>query len=239
MLSQKFRPAILLIVCDTNISWLLQKNFLETEFTFNITYNPDTGVQKALSNRYDIILIDFQNAAEICFEVLNRIRAVNKELPVIILGQKDGTESEINTYKYGGNLFHSKPPSFALLEAEVKQLLFYKANNLLVSMGDIEIDLTSRIIRRKEEEINLTKSEFNFLLLLIKNPRRVITREKIISDILNYNKDVEYAAVDTMVSRIRKKLSQHGDQEVIDTVVKIGYRLNPMYVKSCKIKQHS
>jgi len=57
-------------------------------------------------------------------------------------------------------------------------------------MGDIEIDLTSRVIKRKQKEINLTKSEFNLLLLLIKNREMVISREKIISNVLNYKKEV-------------------------------------------------
>lgn len=105
-------------------------------------------------------------------------------------------------------------------------------------MGDIEIDLTSRVIKRKQKEINLTKSEFNLLLLLIKNREMVISREKIITNILNNNKDIGYAAVDTMISRVRKKLSQYGSESVIDTVVKVGYRLNPIYIKNCKIKHY-
>jgi len=238
MLSPKFRPSILLIICDANIGWLFQKNLIDTEFNLNITYNPEAGIQKALSNKYDIVLIDLQDTSEKCLDTLIRIRDINRNIPIIILGDKEDTESEINTYKLEGNLFHSKPPNFPLLEAEIRQLLFYKFKNILVHMGDIEIDLTSRIIKRKQKEIKLTKSEFNLLLLLIKNREKAISREKIISDILNYNKDIEYAAVDTMISRVRKKLSQYGSENVIDTVVKIGYRLNSSYIKDCKIKHY-
>lgn len=238
MLSQKFRPSILLIICDANIAWLFQKNFLCTEFHINIAYNSETGIRKALSNKYDIVLIDLQEKSEECLNTLIRIRHINKNIPVIVLGDKDDTENEINTYKLGGDLFHSKPISFPLIEAEIRQLLFYRLKNVLVQMGDIEIDLTGRIIKRKQKEIKLTKSEFNLLLLLIKNRERAISREKIISDVLNYNKDIEYAAVDTMISRVRRKLSQYGDESVIDTVVKVGYRLNPSYIKNCKIKHY-
>ena len=238
MLSQKFRPSILLIICDANIGWLFQKNLLSTEFQISLAYNAETGIKKALSNKHDIVLIDLQDTSEACFNTLVCIRNVNRDIPIIILGEKEDTESQINTYKLGGNLFHSKPLSFPLMEAEIRQLLFYRLKNVLIQMGDIEMDLTSRIIKRKEKEIKFTKSEFNLLLLLIKNRYMAISREKIISDVLNYNKDIEYAAVDTMISRVRKKLSPYGDESVIDTVVKVGYRLNPAYIKNCKIKHY-
>jgi len=238
MLSQKFRPSILLIICDANIGWLFQKNLLSTEFQISLAYNAETGIKKALSNKHDIVLIDLQDTSEACFNTLVCIRNVNRDIPIIILGEKEDTESQINTYKLGGNLFHSKPLSFPLMEAEIRQLLFYRLKNVLIQMGDIEMDLTSRIIKRKEKEIKFTKSEFNLLLLLIKNRYMAISREKIISDVLNYNKDIEYAAVDTMISRVRKKFSPYGDESVIDTVVKVGYRLNPAYIKNCKIKHY-
>jgi len=238
MLSPKFRPSILLIICDANIGCLFQKNFLDTEFYISIAYNSETGIKKALSNKYDIVLIDLQEKAKECFKTLIRIRDVNRNIPIIVIGNKEDHESQINTYKLGGNLFHSKPISFPLIEAEIRQLLFYKFKKILIQMGDIEIDLTSRVIKRKQKEINLTKSEFNLLLLLIKNREMVISREKIITNILNNNKDIGYAAVDTMISRVRKKLSQYGSESVIDTVVKVGYRLNPIYIKNCKIKHY-
>ncbi|HNR53406.1 MAG TPA: response regulator transcription factor [Candidatus Dojkabacteria bacterium] len=238
MLSQKFRPSILLIICDANIGCLFQKNLLNTEFYVSIAYNAETGIKKALSNKYDIVLIDLQEQPKECFNILICIRNVNRSIPIIILGEKEDIENQINTYKLGGDLFHSKPISFPLIEAEIRQLLFYRLKNVLVQMGDIEMDLTSRIIKRKGREIRFTRSEFNLLLLLIKNRNMAISREKIISDVLNYNKDIEYAAVDTMVSRVRKKLSQYGDESVIDTVVKVGYRLNPVYIKNCKIKHY-
>lgn len=238
MLSQKFRPSILLIICDANIGCLFQKNLLNTEFSVSIAYNAETGVKKALSNKYDLVLIDLQDTSEPCFKTLIRIRDVNRNIPIIVIGDKEDNESQINTYKLGGNLFHSKPISFPLIEAEIRQLLFYRLKNVLVQMGDIEMDLTSRVIKRKEKEINLTKSEFDLLLLLIKSREMAISREKIISDVLNYNKDIEYAAVDTMISRVRKKLAQYGSENVIDTVVKVGYRLNSVYIKNCKIKHY-
>ena len=238
MLIPKFRPSILLIICDANIGCLFQKNFLNTEFYISIAYNSETGINKALSNKYDIVLIDLQEHSEECFKTLIRIRDVNRNIPVIVIGNREDNESQINTYKLGGNLFHSKPISFPLIEAEIRQLLFYKFKKILIQMGDIEIDLTSRVIKRKQKEINLTKSEFNLLLLLIKNREMVISREKIISNILNNNKDIGYAAVDTMISRVRKKLSQYGSESVIDTVVKVGYRLNSAYIKNCKIKHY-
>ncbi len=238
MLSQKFRPSILLIIYDANIAWLFQKNFLETEFILNIAYNPETGIRKALSNKYDIVLIYPQDASETCFNTLTRIRDINRNIPIIIFGDREKTEIEINAYKLGGNLFHHKPLNFPLMEAEIRQLLFDKSRKIFVRMRDIEVDLTSRTIRRKQKEIKLTKTEFNLLLLLIKHREKAISREKIITDILNYNKDIEYAAVDTMISRVRKKLAKYGNERVIDTVVKIGYRLNTSYIKNCVIKHY-
>jgi len=239
MLTPKFKYSILFLVCDANLGLLMQKNFLNTEFLIDVTYNPDIGIEKALSNKYDLLIMDSKKSPKQCFEILGRIRAINQSIPIIILGKKDNGENEIKTYRSGGNLFHYKPPNFPLLEAEIRHLLLDVSKNAILTMNDIQIDLTSRIIKRSGCEVKLTKSEFNFLVLLVKNSGKVITREKIISDILNYNKDVEYAAVDTMVSRIRKKLSQHGEEEVIQTVVKIGYRLNPVYTKSCKIRHYS
>ncbi len=238
MLTKKFKYSILFLVCDANLGLLMQKNFLDTEFLVDVTYNPEIGIEKALSNKYDLLIMDSQKSPKKCFEILERIRVINQSIPVIILGKKDNGENEIKTYRSGGNLFHYKPPNFPLLEAEIRHLLLDISKNALVTMHDIQIDLTSRIIKRSECEIKLTKNEFNLLVLLIKNSGKVISREKIISDILNYNKDVEYAAVDTMISRVRKKLSQHGEEKVIETVVKIGYRLNPLYTKSCKVRHY-
>lgn len=238
MLNQRHKYSILFLVCDANLGLLMQKNFLETEIQIDVTYDPEIGIQKALSNKYDLLIMDSQRYPIKCFETLEKIRIVNQRIPVIILGKKDNSESAIKTYKNGGNLFHYKPPNFQLLEAEIRYLLLDIPKNAVLKMHDIQIDLTNRIIKRSKCEIKLTKNEFNLIALLIKNPGRVITREKIISAVLDCNKDVEYAAVDTMISRVRKKLSEHGTEKVIETVVKIGYRLNPIYTESYKVRHY-
>lgn len=226
---------ILLIEDNPNLSQLI-KNFLEKkEKTIVQAYEGNSGLEKAYSNKYNLILLDLGIPNIKGLSLLNKLRDSGNVTPCIIITGHDNPFEEIQCFKLGANLYHKKPLNLELLNVQIDRLLNHKKTLKILYMLDISINLKLRQVQRNNNLIPLTFTEYNFLLMLIESNGEITSRAKIISNILDYNKDIEYTSVDTMVSRIRAKLKKEGNKQVIETVIKQGYRINLSYLQNIKI----
>ena len=187
------------------------------------------ALKESLTNKYQVIIIEMgEKRRENIFEGISFFRKTGLSTPMILVYKHLTPEEEIEAYKYGIDIFHKKPIKPKLLEAQVEKVLNdkYIVNDIKIS--NLHVKPKERKLFLDTEEICLTITEYNFLLLLIKNNGIVLSRDQIIRNVMNYNRDVSSCAVDTMVSRIRKKLGNQG-KSVIETVPGCGYRLGSEY----------
>lgn len=221
---------ILLIDDDLNLTIVL-KRFLELKnFNVQVRYDGTSGLQSAKTNRYDLIIIDITLPHINGFSLLEKLRLYGIDTPTIMTSDKYSLDFEIESYKLGTNLFHKKPIEFRLLEVQVKSLI---QNNYkeIFQVGDIKLDLDSRTIYKQNKSIHLTKLEFALFMLFLKSNGKLYSRDEILTKVFYSNKECSYSAVDTLISRLRKKLGDLEGENFIETVFKSGYRMNKFYLQ--------
>lgn len=200
---------------------------------FSVT-NFEDGFKNIQTNEYLILIIDcdFQRNEDRYF--LSEIKHHNASIPILIIGEKKES-LEILSYSLGANIYHNKPIRFKLLCAQIEQLLSFFKQKVTLELDDIQIDVSTRTFRVGKDKVNLTYNEFCLILFLVRAEGGVVNRETIVTHIFNCNKNISYAAVDTMISRIRKKLSLDITKPFIQTVYNCGYRINPNYFDNLKV----
>jgi two-component system phosphate regulon response regulator PhoB len=175
----------------------------------------------------DLILLDLMLPGLKGMQFLKIIRELKKynHIPVIIISAKNTEQDIVSALETGADDYLTKPFSMKILTAKINILLKRKTNQEedVVKLAGIEIDKTSHKVFIEESEINLSNKEFELLLLMFKNPKKVFTRNYLLDTIWGYSSEVYSRTVDTHISSLRKKLGDKG--KIIKSVPKIGYRL--------------
>ena len=145
-------------------------------------------------------------------------------IPVLILTAKNEDEDQILSFNSGADDYISKPVNFSILILRVKALLRRVLEDInVINYSDLVIDLNSHIVKIKNEEIPLTRKEFEILVYLIENRNKVLSREDIKEKIWDKNKESDIRLVDTHVKNLRTKLGEYGD--IIKTIRGYGYKV--------------
>ena len=145
------------------------------------------------------------------FEICRRIKRV-KATPVVMLSAKSSVIDKVNGLKLGADDYISKPFAIEELLARI-EVVFRRESNT--------IDTKSRIVKRNNEEINLTNKEYDLLMILIENKDEVVTRDELLERIWGY--DTETNVTDVYIRHLRSKLNNENKEEYIQTVRSIGY----------------
>lgn len=230
-MNSKNKTKILLIGNDKLLLNTLSNILNNRNFFIKIAKKGIPSSKEALTNRYQIIIINVNSRTEIdeFTEKLKMFKSKGNKTPVIFVTHKLTQAEEIEIYQAGVNIIHEKPINPELFTVEINKLLNEHFIYTEINMKDIVLQPRRRKLFRNNKEIHLTRTEYDFLLLLIKNNGGVLNRDQIIRSIFKYTRDVNHCAVDTMVSRIRKKLGRE-NKKVIETVPGIGYRLSDEYI---------
>lgn len=219
---------IALIEDDASLSILLDRFLRNNSFHVYRAKNALRGIKLVDKNLVDLYILDLGLPDKNGVEVLKYIRSKDFDIPIIVITGFNSIDTEINSFKYGATLFHKKPINFDLLIAQINTCLKKVDNRNTIEIEGLVIDSQRYLVENNGVLLELTRKEFKFLNLLLKNHSKIFTREEIVSKVLDSNKLVSNSAVDTLVSRVRRKL--YTDKpDLIETVFGIGYRVNPKY----------
>ena len=170
---------------------------------------------------FDLILLDVMLPEVDGFELMEYIRPL--EIPVIFLTAKGAVADRVKGLRLGAEDYIVKPFDTIELLARVDVVLRrYKKCDMVLEIGGVKIDTASMRVWRGEEEISLTKTEYDLLLLFARNPRRAMYRETIYERVWGGDYPFGSKAVDLHVQRLRKKV---GWETMLRAVNKVGYRL--------------
>ena len=170
---------------------------------------------------FDLILLDVMLPEVDGFELMEYIRPL--EIPVIFLTAKGAVADRVKGLRLGAEDYIVKPFDTIELLARVDVVLRrYKKCDMVLEIGGVKIDTASTRVWRGEEEISLTKTEYDLLLLFARNPRRAMYRETIYERVWGGDYPFGSKAVDLHVQRLRKKV---GWETMLRAVNKVGYRL--------------
>jgi two-component system OmpR family response regulator len=160
-------------------------------------------------------------------EVGRRLRAQGFKTAILFLTAKDSTENKIDALRAGGDDYVTKPFSLAELVARIEAILRRTAGELpgdVLRFADLTLDEVRHEVRRGEERIDLTATEFNLLRYFMLNPRRVLSKSQILQNVWRYDFGGNSNVVETYVSYLRKKLDALGPP-LLKTIRQAGYML--------------
>lgn len=215
---------ILIVEDEANISDFV-KGELEYE-GYNVCIKEDgrEGLEEALKNEYDLIILDVMLPSMNGFEICRRLKR-EKQSPIIMLSAKDSVMDKVNGLQIGADDYIAKPFAIEELLARI-EVVFRRQDNLnnyIVRFKDIIINKSSRIVKRNGTDINLTNKEYELLTILIDNKDKVVTREELLEKIWGYGYEPETNVTDVYIRYLRAKLNSENKEEYIQTVRSVGY----------------
>lgn len=215
---------ILIIEDEKNISSFVK---MELEFEGYITQVIEDGKQgldEAINKDYDLILLDLMLPSLNGIEICRRLKK-EKNTPIIMLSAKDSVMDKVSGLQMGADDYVAKPFAIEELLARI-QVIFRRDNNSnskILKFKDLSINTESRLVKKGDEELNLTNKEYELLLYLMENKEKVISRFSLLESVWGYNYETETNVVDVYVRHLRNKLDTEDKEEYIKTVRSIGY----------------
>ncbi|MGD1819639.1 MAG: response regulator transcription factor [Pleomorphochaeta sp.] len=220
---------ILIIEDDKSISKLLSFHLQSEGFSTENVYDGQAAIDALTKNSYECIILDLMLPYINGFEILKIARyKLDIKTPIIISSAKSDDSDIISAIELGADDYLTKPFSPKILSAKVKAALrlLKRTNeeeaNTAISDNGINIDTSKRICLIDNDPIILTATEFNLIALLIQNPEKVYSREKLITKIKGSDYPVTERAIDVQIVALRKKLKHYGSR--IKTVWGVGYK---------------
>ncbi len=185
-----------------------------------------TGLDMALSNDYDLILLDVMLPGINGFEVLRRVRA-KKDTPVILVTARDAVMDKVSGLDAGADDYITKPFAIEELLARIRVALKRKGSSATVSrqltVDKVTIDLDRHEVTVDGDPVELTNYEFELLRILMENCNIVLDRERLISEVWGYDYDGETNVVDVYVRHLRTKIDDKYGIKLIQTIRGVGY----------------
>jgi DNA-binding response OmpR family regulator len=157
--------------------------------------------------------------------VLNRVRKEGNGVPVIMLTARDTTLDKVHSLDHGADDYLTKPFEIEELLARIRALLRRSEGGEVLRPADLEVNTATREVRRGERKIDLTAREYELLEFMIKNPRRVLSRDVLLSRVWDQEYGIATNVVDVYVGYLRRKVDADGEPRLIQTVRGAGYAL--------------
>jgi two-component system OmpR family response regulator len=219
---------LLLIEDDIKIASFITKGFQASGFAVDHATDGRQGLDLALSEPYDVLIVDLMLPEMDGLSVIQALRREKNDTPVIILSAKDSVDDRVKGLQTGSDDYLSKPFAFAELQARVQALIRRASgagepNRLVV--GDLTLDLMTREVRRGSRRIDLQPLEYSLLVYLMRHAGRVVSKTMIMEHVWQYNFDPQTNVVEARICRLRDKIDKGFDPKLIHTVRGVGYVL--------------
>ena len=190
------------------------------------------GLQKALTGKFDLVLLDIMLPGIDGYEICDRIRATDPDQPVIMLTAKTSDEEIVQGLKLGADDYVSKPFSIQQLVLRIEAVLRRSGppqdENRRIRLNGLDVDTANLTARRGEDSVLFTKREVELLQYLARHTDRAVSRAELLVKVWGYakNLDIETRTVDIHIAKIRRKIEADPKQPVnLVTVRGAGYRL--------------
>ncbi len=222
---------ILLIEDDTALVSLIRRGLADPSFNISVALSGPSGLEMALSNTYDLIILDIMLPGMDGLKVCKKIREHGRQVPVLILSALDQPEDIVDGFENDADDYLTKPFNMAELKARVSRFLRKKTDPVekeqknLLSLADLHLDLNGKSASRAGNSIALTATEFRLLEYLIRNAKRVVSRLDILENVWDMEFNLSTNVVDVYINYLRNKIDKGFDKKLLHTKVGMGYIL--------------
>ena len=216
---------ILVVEDEKKSATALEKGLKESGYDVDLADKGDSGLQMALDQDYDLIVLDIMLPGRDGWSVMQEMRKSGKNTPVLFLTARDGVEDRVKGLELGADDYLVKPFAFSELQARVKTILRRTPQRQpeIIKIGDLELDLFKQRAVRAGKKLDLTPKEFALLSLLARRAGEPQSRETIAEEVWDMNFDSDTNVVDVHVRRLRSKLDDPYEKKLIQTVRGVGY----------------
>lgn len=218
---------VLIVEDEVKLAEALAEIMKSQRYFVDVVHDGENAFDYAMSDIYDVIVLDVMIPKMDGFEVVRRLRANKNTTPVIMLTARDGSEDKIRGLDAGADDYLTKPFVPGELLARVRAVSRRQGEVVLneLAFEDIKLDLSNYSLVGQTRSINLGPKEFEIIRLLMSSPNVIVPKEDILVKVWGTESDAEDNNVEVYISFLRKKLRHLNANVQIATVRKVGYRL--------------
>lgn len=221
---------ILLIEDDYRLAELIKRGLKEEGLELDIAYDGLSGLKLFSQKQYDMIITDIILPKLDGLELCKEMRSANPSIPIIMLTALGTTDDKVEGFDAGADDYLVKPFEMRELTVRIRALRNRSvASNqnriIMLKFADLEMNLHTKIVRRKNKQIDLTPKEFGLLKYLLQNPERVLSRAEIAEKVWDTHFDTGTNFIDVYINYLRKKIDRDFDEKLIHTKSGMGFIL--------------
>ncbi|MCF8324270.1 MAG: response regulator transcription factor [Leadbetterella sp.] len=226
---------ILLVEDEAHVVSFIKKGLFEEGFVVSVAFDGKSGLNLALENNFDLIILDIMLPEVNGYDVCKEIRKKDLSVPIIFLSALGTSENIVMGLEYRADDYVVKPFKFIELLARIRNLLRRTENTSLPKpdaqeefiyrIDDLVVNDYNKTVIRNYQDISLTTTEYRLLLFFIKNKERVLSRLDILEEVWGVNYDLGTNVVDVYVNYLRKKIEVNSETKLIQTIIGMGYVL--------------
>ncbi len=216
--------AVLVVEDERKIARIIELELRHEGYQVTVVYSGDRGMELALENDFDLVLLDLMLPGMSGLDVCKHLRKV-KSTPIIILTARDRVGDKVAGLDAGADDYITKPFETEELLARVRAALRRNGNHIRLKYADLELIPDERRVLRKDVPLELTTREFDLLHYLMKNADKVLTRDAILRQVWGYHFEGETNVVDVYIRYLRMKVDEPFGESLIHTIRGVGYVL--------------
>ncbi len=218
---------ILVVEDEKKVASFLKKGLEQEYYTVDLAYDGKVGLDRSLTEEYDLIILDIMLPLLDGMTLLKEIRNAKNEVPVLMLTARDSTQDKVEGLDSGADDYLPKPFALEELLARVRALIRRKekVKNLILSAEDLTLDTQTHKVKRGESEIILTPKEYSILEYLLRNKNHVVSRMKLTEHVYEYQFDPDTNVIDVYINKLRNKIDKDSDRRILYTIRGIGYMI--------------
>lgn len=221
---------ILIVEDDQRVAELIKRGLEEQGFVTTLAYDGSSGKKLSSQDHFDLVITDIILPKMDGLDLCKYIRQTNPDLPIIMLTALGTTDDKVEGFDAGADDYLVKPFEMRELLVRIRALLKRNKKNSgnisgVLAYADLEMNLHSKIVKRNQQQINLTPKEFKLLAYLMQNPDRVLSRVEIADKVWETHFDTGTNFIDVYINYLRKKIDRNFDHKLIHTKSGMGFIL--------------
>ncbi|CDT07272.1 Response regulator MprA [Sphingobacterium sp. PM2-P1-29] len=221
---------ILIVEDDHRVAELIKRGLEEQGFLTTLAYDGLSGKKLSSQDHFDLVITDIILPKMDGLDLCKYLRQTNPDLPIIMLTALGTTDDKVEGFDAGADDYLVKPFEMRELLVRIRALLKRNQKNSgnisgILAYADLEMNLHTKIVKRNQQQINLTPKEFKLLAYLMQNPDRVLSRVEIADKVWETHFDTGTNFIDVYINYLRKKIDRNFDHKLIHTKSGMGFIL--------------
>ena len=222
---------ILVVDDDRAVRESLRRSLSFNGYTVDLATDGQDALEQVAASRPDAMVLDVMMPRVDGLEVCRRLRSTGDDLPILVLTARDSVSERVAGLDAGADDYLPKPFALEELLARLRALLRRatpdpdNSADEVLRFADLSLDPATREVTRGDRQISLTRTEFSLMEMLMANPRRVLTRSRILEEVWGYDFPTSGNALEVYVGYLRRKTEAGGEPRLIHTVRGVGYVL--------------